>query len=113
MSRQLRLFDGTGDDAPVPAPEPVPLVWHVMLCECEGFGGVTWPRGEIICTSKRRALNIAETLVIRFRYEVTVYEVNERSGEIVNTYEYNDYNYHNWNKSKTTKKRNYHIMKRY
>lgn len=102
MSRQLRLFDGdgTGDDSPVLSPGPVPLVWHVMPCEVEGFGGVTWPRGEIICTSKRRALNLAETLVTRFRYEVTVYEVNERNGEIVNTYEYNDYNFKHWNRTK-------------
>lgn len=94
MSRkQLRLFDGdgTGDDAPVPAPEPVPLVWHVMPCECEGFGGVTWPRGEIVCTSRRRALALAETLVTRFRYEVVVYEVVGSSGEIVTTWEYNYY----------------------
>ena len=86
MTRQLRLFDGDGgadDVAPAPEPEPVPRVWHVLPFEIEGFGGTTWPRGEVVCSSRRRALALGEFLCNRLFYEVVVYECVRDTGEII------------------------------
>lgn len=85
MASQLRLFDGgTGDgEQSAPEPAPVPRVWHVLPYEVEGFGGVTWPRGDVICTTRQRALVLGEFLANRLFFEVVIYEVERETGVIL------------------------------